>query len=136
MSSDRIEARRREADLKVVLVQTFKLILPTFKTLRHEDVRTCGIPDLSTTGLGRTSWLEVKHGTPKFDSIGVQEVTMLQLAGAGFARYVIYQEDKTGENKRTLIVHPRYLKELEPEVSCVGFNHRFVVEYIYRVHKR
>lgn len=125
---------RQESVLKSRLVDAIKKTMPGCVLIRHEDVRTSGIPDFSLTGYMRTSWWEVKHGTPKFDSTGIQELTMLRLAGAGFARYIIYDENKVGQNKRTLIVHPKHLKDLEPEVWCVGHDHRFIVEYITSVH--
>lgn len=126
---------KQESVLKSALMQTIKAQLPDFIAIRHEDVRTSGTPDISLTGLRRTAWIEVKHGTPRFESTGIQELTMLRLARAGFARYLIYQEDKNGESRRTLIVHPRNLGSLTPEASCEGFNHRWVVEYFREAHR-
>lgn len=123
---------RNESSLKSALMEQIKLQLPRFVALRHEDVRTAGIPDLSLTGMGRTSWWEFKHGTPDFDSTGIQELTMLRLAGSGFARYVIWQE-RNGI-LRTLVVHPKHVDDLMAEESCIGFDHRFLVGYMKQVH--
>lgn len=124
---------RDESGLRSALMREVKLVLPGFTALRHEDVRTSGIPDLSLTGLKRTTWWEFKHGTPDFDSTDIQELTMLRLAAAGYARYVIWHE-KRGI-KRTLVVHPKHLGDLTPEVWCVGFDHRFIVEFMRSAHR-
>lgn len=127
-------SKKEESPLKSKLMRELKLYAPGLTALRHEDVRTSGIPDLSTTGYGRTCWWEFKHATPKYGTFELQELTMRRLAVGGFARYIIYIENKNGEAKRTLIVHPNLLKDLIPENWTVGFNHRFVVEYIRKAH--
>jgi len=101
--------------------------------LRHEDVRTAGIPDLSVTLRGKTSWWEFKHATPNYPSTGIQELTCLRLAAAGTCFYVIYHEE--GNYKRTLIIHPRNIKTLDPEVWQPGFDHSFVIDYIKWTHR-
>lgn len=109
-----------------------KSIAPSFVTLRHEDVRTSGIPDVSITGLGKTTWWEAKYLNPVFRSTGIQELTMLRLAAAGYARYVIWEE-KRGI-KRTLIVHPKYVDTLQAEASCVGFDMQWLVGKVKEAH--
>ena len=121
---------RNESQLKSKLMELIRDGLPGFVAIRHEDVRRAGIPDLSLTGYGKTSWIEIKHGTPDFDSTGIQELTMLRLAAAGYARYLVYIENQDGSNKRTLIVHPKRLKDLEPEAWCLGYNHRWVIDFL------
>jgi hypothetical protein len=125
---------RQESTLKAKCLKEAQEHLKGFVIFQHQEVRRIGVPDVSITGLSKTSWWEFKHGTPDFDSTGLQELTMLRLAGAGFARYIIYLEDKDGESKRILIVHPKEFKDLIPEASCVGFNHRWVAEYIRKIH--
>lgn len=126
---------RQESTLKSKLMEHIRLHMHGFVALRHEDIRTSGIPDVSLTGYGKTSWIEVKHGCPNFDSEGIQELTMLRLSAAGYARYVIYIEDKDGENKRTLIVHPKGIKTLDTEQWCIGHDHRWVVEWFRKRHQ-
>lgn len=127
---------RQETNLKSKLMEQIKLHMRGFVALRHEDIRTSGIPDISLTGYNRGGWIEVKHGCPDFDSEGIQELTMLRLAAAGFyAYYLIYLEDKDGESKRTLIVHPKNLKSLDAEAWCVGHDHRWVVEWFKEKHR-
>jgi hypothetical protein len=125
---------RNESKLKSSLMDIIRTQLPGFVAIRHEDVRRSGIPDLSLTGHGKVSWVEIKHGDPHFDSEGIQELTMLRLAVAGYARYLIYMEDKDGGNKRTMIVHPKKLGTLEPEAECKGHDHRWVTEFFKRRH--
>jgi hypothetical protein len=122
-----------ESGLKSKLMAQIKLDLPKFVALRHEDVRTAGIPDLSLTGFARTTWWEFKHATPDFESHGIQELTMLRLAAAGFARYVIWQE--RGGVKRTLIVHPKHIRTLLTETSCSGHDYQFLTDYMRKVHE-
>lgn len=110
-----------------------KVEMPGYVLLRHEDVRTGGIPDLSVTGVGRTSWWEFKHGTPSFETNGLQEVTCLRLAAAGICFYIIFEENLSV--KRTLIVHPRYIKELKPHAWTTGFDNRFIIEFIKGIHR-
>lgn len=126
---------RIEGLLKAAWIKEMKKGLPHFVVLPHQDVRQSGHPDVSVTGHGRTSWLEFKHGDPHFDDTGIQELTMLRLAAAGYARYVVYIENAKGLAKRTLIVHPKNFGSLEPEVWAVGFDHRFVVDFIKQVHR-
>jgi hypothetical protein len=124
-----------ESKLKSALLKQIKIDLPGFVALRHEDVRTAGIPDLSLTGYGRTTWWEFKYADPNFQSTGIQELTMLRLAATGFARYVIWEE-RNGI-KRTMIIHPKNIgvKRLEiQEAMCIGFNHAFLTTFVRQVH--
>lgn len=125
---------KRETPLKAALMKVMRTELPRFVVMRHEDRWTSGIPDFSVDGAGRTSWYEVKHADPEFDSEGIQELTCLRLAVASYCRYVIYYENKDGAEKRTMIVHPKHLHALIPEASVPGYSHAFVAAYIRRVH--
>lgn len=125
---------KQESTLKSRFLAELRLF-PGFVIIRHEDVRTSGIPDLSLTGYGKDSWIEIKHGTPDFQSEGIQELTMLRLAGAGYARYLIYREDKNGQSKKTMIVHPTHIKDLEAEAWCIGHNHKWAAEFFRKRHQ-
>lgn len=131
----------RESKLKAELMSFIREGLPRVVAFRHEDLFTSGIPDISVTWRGKAifpqiymSWWEVKHGTPKFESTDIQELRLKQLAEEGFARYLIYMEGDS-QGQRTLIVHPRNLKQMIPEYSCEGFNHRWVVRMIRDYHE-
>ena len=124
-----------ESTLKSQLMDVIKKELPTYVPIRHEDVRTNGIPDLSLTGHGWTSWWEFKYADPHFEIQGIQELTMLRLARAGFARYVIWQT--IDEVQRTFIVHPSCVRTLTRYEQCWDdFNMCELVEAMREVHQR
>ncbi len=131
-----------EASLKSAFMLAVGKQLLGFVALRHEDIRTSGIPDLSITGFGKTSWFEFKVANPQFHGTELQELTMLRLAAAGFARYLVWSENKNGTGKRTLIIHPKevfkkngHVSEMEIEAFCVGYDHRWVCSYIRERHQ-
>lgn len=112
-----------------------------FIALRHEFGAGAqpGNPDLSITGGRCTTWLEFKHATPQFDDNGRQLLTMMRLAAAGHARYVIWWESATGLGKRTMIVHPREVRDrkgwlLNPEEVTNGHDHRWLVQWLLSKH--
>jgi len=140
---------KSESELKSELATAIELRLPGWMFLGHEDVRRCGTPDRTLTGRGITSWWEGKCGTPTFKSKGQQELTCVQLAGAGRCRYIIWMEEADGSNQRTLIVHPRELfraprlsgsrrdaRDLAPfaEATFAGFDHSSVIEWMHHFH--
>lgn len=130
-----------EADLKSALVTVMRAELPKFEIFRHEDRATFGVPDLSVTGFGWTSWWEVKHATPNFETQGVQAVTVSKLNIAGYARYIIYRE--IGHEKHVIIARPDHVFKLHtgqrvdlwttlPRIP--HFNHRYIAKHIRDVH--
>jgi len=126
---------KREAQLKALLVAKVKELLPPFVVIAHTETFRAGVPDLSITGGGRTTWWECKHGTPGFASTGIQELTCLRLAIAGYCRYIIWSEAYDGTDKQTLIVHPRKLKDVEPELSFSSYNMTKLVDLIAKIHQ-
>lgn len=125
-----------EAQLKSELVLLARKMIPRYVIIRHEDVFTHGIPDISITGNKRISWLEVKLATPKFKSKGIQELTMLRLASAGIAWYPVYYE--VGDVRRVYRVHPSEIgKPIEEWKNFAeGFNHEWVIQEIINDHYR
>jgi hypothetical protein len=132
---------KREASLKAALMLSLRQQLPGFVCQRHEERFTAGWPDISVTGHRRTSFWEVKHGTPSWQSRGIQDLTMLRLARASFhARYIIYHEQRGV--KRTLIIRPELLHDVQPghmrddqiDAQCPGFDHAWLTEHIKWVH--
>ena len=123
-----------EAVLKAALVKLARESLLRFVVQRHEDRITHGTPDMSIDGNKIGSWWEIKHGTPEFKSRGIQELTMSRLEIANNAFYIVYWEK--GSLRRTYIVEPKFIGN---EVSLwnhytVGFDHRWVIEFIKEVH--
>lgn len=133
---------KRESELRSKFLDEVKNhnLLPHAVIIRHEDVRTGGIPDMSVTLYGKTTWWEAKHGTPDFESPGNQELMMMRLAAAGYARYIIWWESASGIGKRTLIVHPREVHErknwlLISEEATSDFDHRWLARKILERHR-
>lgn len=122
-----------EASLTSGFLHEAREHLPGAVIFKHNDRIMVGVPDLSITLNGITSWWEAKYADPKFKSTGVQELTMLRLAAAGVARYVIWEE-KRGI-KRTLIVHPRHFHDLTHETFCVGFDKKWLIEQVRQLHR-
>lgn len=120
-----------EASLKSAFVAEAKKI-PGFVILRHEDKISSGMPDISVTGGGRTTWIETKYAKPRLVGSGIQELTMLRLAAAGVAYYLVWEEKR--DVRRTLLVHPRHLHNLLPQEFFLGFDHLSVVDWFRRLH--
>ena len=123
-----------ESILKSALCQLARAPLQKYVVIRHEDRFTDGIPDISVTGRGKTSWIEVKYANPKFQCRGIQELTMKRLALAGLAYFVVYWEQ--GKDKLTFIVDPT---EIGNEVKTWakftrGFDHEWVIRFIQELH--
>lgn len=128
---------KQEAALKSAFGKELKKQLPGFLSLR---LLGAGDPDRAIVGLGKVTFLEFKHGTPRFDSPGNQEVQCMRLDQACFCRYIIWQESSEGADKRTLIVRPTHVHhrrnggDLIPEESFPGFDHVSVVEWLRKRH--
>jgi len=125
-----------EAQLKTALMQYLRGALKRYVIIRHEDRFTHGIPDISATGEGVTSWIEVKHANPRFKTKGIQELTMLRLSRAGLAFFVVYWEQD--KHQKTFIVDPAHIGN--PMVTWSnqvdGFSHQFVQSYLEELHHR
>lgn len=125
---------KREAELKSKFGQELKRQLPGFYVLQYS---TNGAPDREIIGAGVSSRWEMKHATPDFASPGDQELMCCRLAVAAHCRYVVWWE--RGIIQKTMIVHPRKVMgrtswDLEAESFCVGFDMRWLVEQVRKVH--
>jgi hypothetical protein len=123
------EMSKQEARLKAGAMRELARQCPHYVVLL---LATAGGPDRAIVGTGRTSLWEFKHGTPGFKSHDLQKLTCLRLAVQGYCRYVVWEERRG--IKRTLIVHPNHIGDLLPEAWCVGFDHKWLVEQIRKVH--
>jgi len=122
----------REAALKSALFKRLHQDEPSFLILQ---IATAGAPDREVVGNKLTTYWEGKHGTPHFVSHGNQELMCQRLDVQGYCRYVIWLEDAHGGSKRTLIVRPRDIRTLTPEVATEGHSHVFVSDFIRKVHR-
>jgi hypothetical protein len=114
---------------------------------KHADSMTTGIPDVSWTALGKTSWWEWKwwqyrHSKePKIRDTGLQRFTMCRLEANGFAAYYFVFEEHQDDVKRIWAVAPRdvkangtYLGEVISEGKQYSFTN--VVEFMQKVQAR
>lgn len=119
-----------ETSIVSKLTTALRRDLKTFVILKHADRFTHGVPDISVTGCGLTSWWEVKLANPTFDSPGIQELTMLRLAKNGFARYIVFRDDP----KSTRIVAPSELGHWTEIPVVLGFDFEWITQYIKEHH--
>lgn len=122
-----------EAKIKDDLTAFLRQELLRFVIFRHEDRSTYGVPDLSVTGLTRTSWLEVKFANPECRSRGNQDLSMLRLGNVGLARYVIFAIEN--KHRFTYIVESKDYKDWRAKGDRVmGFAFDWVAEQIRSMH--
>ena len=110
----------------------------------HEDEFTIGILDISFTWAGNkfqgTTWLELKHVTPKkqFHSSDLQKQTAVELASFTQSWYIVYEERVIGQDldetdiigKMTYIIHPALCNGWRTGQAGDGFNHYFIAEFL------
>lgn len=120
-----------EATLKSALVKELRTSCPFAVVLRHEDKITSGIPDMSFTDGGSTSWWEAKLANPGFKSKGIQELMMLRLGRRGKAFYIIWDIPRDF----TFIVQPPDLSRYYEGVTQIqGMHPRDVAPKIWGCH--
>lgn len=132
-----------EATLKEKTVQQCRIVMPMCKTIKHQNMFGAGVPDVSLTWHGRTSWWEFKVAwegrEPSYRN--QQRMVCLELAGAGVCYYVIFTVSKTLKPDiilQTAIVHPRNVVKgtwpYEPVIRWPGICHREVAEFMRTKH--
>lgn len=94
----------KEVDASEKLVKTLQQAMPVAVILRHEDIITAGIPDISVSLGYRTVWLETKVG--KWKTTGIQRHTLRRLKGF----YVVFKDAgicliEPGRTKQTDKIH-------------------------------
>ena len=114
-----------EAYWKSQLARRYQALFPGDVWLRHEDVRTAGVPDISITGGGRTLWVEGKMAMAdgiSFKARGVQMRTCDRLAKAGLCALVLW-----GASESWWVVDPRTAEQIgtnrftiAPAVRSIG----------------
>jgi len=124
-----------EAFVKANLTTYLRANLLRAVILRHEDRSTYGIPDLSVTMCGSTSWWEVKFANPDCRSRGAQDLTMRRLGNVGKAYYLIFEIDKTKEKRMHIVTPNDYVKWEQSGDMMIGFDHAWVTDFIKAVHK-
>ena len=133
--------RVTEQTLKRGLMAALRRHLPQAVAIRHEDRYTHGIPDLSLSLGGATSWWELKYADPLLKTKGIQQYLCARLAHTSRCQYIIYQRGiPSGPNRR-----PRQIRIVPPSeidhwqraglvVEDGSFDQYNVVAYLARVH--
>lgn len=108
-----------EAYLKRRLVETIRKEMPGAVVYRHEDTFTAGIPDISVTWRGSTTWIEVKFQRRgrKADLTALQSQAIDRFRAAGAAAWVVrYIETKDGKQTEVR-------RGADPTALIPGFDH-------------
>lgn len=121
-----------ETQLKADLAAHIRINLRKCVVFSHGDRSSYGIPDLSVTYGGKTTWLELKYADPDFKSHGQQELNMKRLAHVGSAYYVIYETK--GKENSVRLVHPDNFATWSSNLPVAGFNHNWIMEKIREIH--
>jgi hypothetical protein len=120
-----------EASVTSVLLSVLRHRLPGFVVLKHNDAKTAGIPDISVTGRGLTTWLEIKVGET-IESRMMQQIMLQRLfvASRGGAFYVLYRSDGV------VISQPTF-RDVSPSitVSQTRMDHQFVLQFLIARHR-
>ena len=96
-----------EGEFKSKVVRELKLNAVPAVIIRHEDKSESGVPDMSVTYKGKTTWWEFKIARPKIDLSrgGIQRLVCARLSKQGHCRYVVLVE-QGGKPKRTYVLTP------------------------------
>ena len=101
-----------EATVRRDLMRQLQIQLPAAVAIRYEDRYTRGLPDLSVSYNGKTSFWEVKYADPHCVTSKVQRYLCTQLDHQGFqCRYLIFQRGIA----RPLNPRPRQIRVVKPE---------------------
>lgn len=113
------------------LVRALRRDMEGAVVIRHTDELIAGIPDISVTWNGSTTWLEVKFVNPKIIDRGIQRLMMKRLGLHGRAFYVIYDNRDTC----VYITGPESLENYRESVwAAPGFSHKYVSMLIRDMH--
>lgn len=124
------------------LVKVLRGELPKYVVYKHADRVTAGIPDISATGDGMTTWMEVKYRVKRTPlECGQQMLMAVRLEREGSCIYAIFE--RLGQRKRTLIVSPAQLwavrgqvDEVRPLAEAEGWSYLMVAHYIQAMRRR
>jgi len=100
-----------EATVRRDLMRQLQIQIPAAVAIRYEDRFTKGLPDLSVSYNGRTSFWEVKYADPHCVTSKVQHYLCTQLDTQGFhCRYLIFQRGIA----RPRSARPRQIRVVKP----------------------
>jgi len=124
-----------EKELKAQFVAKARKRFRGAVVLRHEDLFTAGIPDISITYHGITMWLEVKYKrfNKQMKMRLVQKLTCQNLADNGFCLILIYED--TYEGPVTHLVEPKNVETWQTKKNhfhVTGYNHDQILDELDR----
>ena len=125
---------RGKNGLRNKLVKDLRDKFPNAVVISHEDKYTYGIPDISFTRGGITTWIEVKVAQPKIKKgREIQLFVTQSLEIQGWCFYIVYQEKKNGE-QFAYIVSPKVIKNNNWEndyfVKTGNFNSELIFDFL------
>lgn len=123
-----------EAELQSDFVKGARVKLPEFIVIPHRNPSEAGTPDLSITGLGRTSWWELKLARPVIRARGVQDIMLARLHTRGVARYLIFR-DHHGQKTTHIVTADRVANGTWVEFGVPGWSLNFIFDYVRTLHE-
>lgn len=99
-------AGKAEDRLTGAALKHLRTTFPNAVILKLADRATIGVLDVVINLNRITSWFEMKHATPDFDSSGIQDLNALRLAKeSAYCRYLFFHE--YDDEKCQYLVHPK-----------------------------
>ena len=128
-----------EVTVRRDLKKALQARLPNAMILRHEDLYTSGIPDLSVRYAGQTSWWEGKYADPHCKTTRIQQHTCTQLNLQGFyCGYIVFRREHKGKWPRQIwVASPDAFTNWKTTglvISEGSFDYDALVDYISRTH--
>ena len=122
-----------EATLKRNLVKAIKSAMPGAVVFRHEDQFTAGIPDISVTWAGITTWWEVKYSPIGRSSkpTKLQDYPLDQLSRQSTAGLITYAETK---RHGKAVIFRDYADNPVNTTELTGWNHVAITSLIQGFH--
>lgn len=122
-------------------LRTLRAALPHAVVLKHPGTAfSKGVPDMSLTLNGRTSWWEFKYTIDarirNHADFGLQLVMCLALAAAGTCYYVVLSDDN--DERRIHIVEPRAIDRETRRYTGIdgGADYAWLVKRMAKEHER
>lgn len=142
-----LEDRLRLSEHKLV-ADLLKLARPEIERkhdgtiFKHSDSITSGMPDLSVTVNGATTWYEVKYVKSimggKIIGPEIQLMTAQKLERAGRCWYIVYRGARGADwIDSTCLVRPQDVQRdgtflTDPHLATIGVDHLFVLDHMLR----
>jgi len=119
-----------ESDLTKRFIEALRRTMPGAVVFKHADAWTAGIPDLTVSWRGVTTWVEVKK--LPYRARGIQRVRVQQLGRVARVFYVMYDVEK----KAVVVITPERFERGETAEFVADFSggHRAVADFIAFTH--